>query len=42
VLLEATARVLVREGYDRASTNRIAQVAGVNIASLYVTVQGVG
>jgi AcrR family transcriptional regulator len=35
VLLEATARVLVREGYDRASTNRIAQVAGVNIASLY-------
>jgi AcrR family transcriptional regulator len=35
VLLEATARVLVREGYDRASTNRIAQVAGVNIASVY-------
>lgn len=34
-LLEATARVLIREGYDRASTNRIAQVAGVNIASLY-------
>ncbi|MDX2009524.1 MAG: TetR/AcrR family transcriptional regulator [Myxococcaceae bacterium] len=34
-LLAATARVLVREGYDRASTNRIAEVAGVNIASLY-------
>jgi AcrR family transcriptional regulator len=34
-LLEATARVLIREGYDRASTNRIAQIAGVNIASLY-------
>ncbi|MCU0701357.1 MAG: TetR/AcrR family transcriptional regulator [Myxococcaceae bacterium] len=34
-LLAATAKVLVREGYDRASTNRIAEVAGVNIASLY-------
>lgn len=34
-LLEATARVLVKEGYDRASTNRIAQVAGVSIGSLY-------
>jgi AcrR family transcriptional regulator len=34
-LLDATARVLLREGYDRASTNRIAQVAGVNIGSLY-------
>lgn len=34
-LLQATARVLSREGYDRASTNRIAEVAGVNIGSLY-------
>jgi AcrR family transcriptional regulator len=34
-LLEATARVLVKEGYDRASTNRIAHVAGVSIGSLY-------
>ena len=34
-LLKGTARVLVREGYDRASTNRIAEVAGVNIGSLY-------
>jgi AcrR family transcriptional regulator len=34
-LLEATARVLMKEGYDRASTNRIAQVAGVSIGSLY-------
>ncbi len=34
-LLEATARILVRDGYDRASTNRIAQVAGVSIGSLY-------
>ncbi len=34
-LLEATARVLVKEGYDHASTNRIAEVAGVSIGSLY-------
>jgi AcrR family transcriptional regulator len=34
-LLEATARVLIKEGYDRASTNRIAAVAGVSIGSLY-------
>jgi len=34
-LLDATARVLVREGYDRASTNRIAAIAGVSIGSLY-------
>lgn len=34
-LLDATARVLTREGYDRASTNRIATVAGVSIGSLY-------
>ena len=34
-LLDATARVLKREGYDRASTNRIAAVAGVSVGSLY-------
>jgi len=34
-LIEATARILVREGFDRASTNRIAEVAGVSIGSLY-------
>jgi AcrR family transcriptional regulator len=34
-LLEATARVLVRQGYDRASTNRIATTAGMSIGSLY-------
>src|SRR5262250_3319092 len=34
-LIEATARVLVKQGYDRASTNRIASVAGVSIGSLY-------
>lgn len=34
-ILDATARVLVREGYARTSTNRIATVAGVSIGSLY-------
>jgi AcrR family transcriptional regulator len=34
-ILEATARILVREGYDRASTNKIAATAGVSIGSLY-------
>jgi AcrR family transcriptional regulator len=34
-LLEATARILVRESFDRASTNRIAEKAGVSIGSLY-------
>ena len=34
-LLAATARVLVREGYDHASTNKIAETAGVSIGSLY-------
>jgi AcrR family transcriptional regulator len=34
-LLDATARVLVRDGWDRASTNRIAKAAGVSVGSLY-------
>ena len=34
-LLDATARVLTKEGYDRASTNRIAATAGVSVGSLY-------
>lgn len=34
-LIEATARILVREGFDQASTNRIAGQAGVSIGSLY-------
>jgi len=34
-IIKATARVLVDEGYDHASTNRIAQAAGVSIGSLY-------
>jgi AcrR family transcriptional regulator len=34
-LIEATARILVKEGYDSASTNRIAEQAGVSVGSLY-------
>ena len=34
-LLEATAHLLVQEGFARMSTNRIAQRAGVSIGSLY-------
>jgi AcrR family transcriptional regulator len=34
-LLDATARVLTKEGYDRASTNRIAATAGISVGSLY-------
>jgi AcrR family transcriptional regulator len=35
VILQAAARVLVRDGFDRTSTNRIAEEAGVSIGSLY-------
>lgn len=34
-IVEATARVLVEEGFAGASTNRIAQRAGVSVGSLY-------
>jgi AcrR family transcriptional regulator len=34
-LLEAAARVFVKEGYARATTNRIAAAAGVSVGSLY-------
>lgn len=34
-LVEATARILVTDGFDKASTNRIAEIAGVSIGSLY-------
>ena len=34
-ILEATARILVKEGFDKASTNRIADLAGVSVGSLY-------
>jgi AcrR family transcriptional regulator len=34
-LMRATARILVREGYEGLSTNRVAQAAGVSVGSLY-------
>jgi AcrR family transcriptional regulator len=34
-LIEATARILVKDGFDQASTNRIAEKAGVSVGSLY-------
>jgi AcrR family transcriptional regulator len=34
-LLQATTRILIREGFDKASTNHIAAVAGVSVGSLY-------
>jgi len=34
-LIEATARILVTDGFDKASTNRIAEKAGVSVGSLY-------
>src|SRR5262249_55124463 len=34
-ILEAAAEILVRDGYERLTTNRIADRAGVNVASLY-------
>lgn len=34
-VLEAAARVLVDEGFECATTNRIAEVAGVSVGSLY-------
>lgn len=35
VILTATAHILTEEGYDKASTNRIAEHAGISIGSLY-------
>lgn len=35
VVLEAAARVLQREGYAAGSTNRIAEVAGVSVGTIY-------
>jgi len=34
-LIEATTRILVREGFDKTTTNRIAETAGVSVGSLY-------
>jgi AcrR family transcriptional regulator len=35
VVLEAAAQVLQREGYARATTNRIAETAGVSVGTIY-------
>jgi AcrR family transcriptional regulator len=35
IILEAAARVFVRSGYPRATTNRIAEAAGISVGSLY-------
>jgi AcrR family transcriptional regulator len=35
VILNAAARVFVRRGYARATTNRIAEAAGISVGSLY-------
>jgi AcrR family transcriptional regulator len=34
-LLDATAKVLIEEGWEKASTNRIARAAGVSVGSIY-------
>jgi AcrR family transcriptional regulator len=34
-LLRATARILVRHGYEQTNTNKIAEAAGVSVGSLY-------
>ncbi|CAN7147603.1 TetR/AcrR family transcriptional regulator [Trinickia sp. LjRoot230] len=34
-MIEATARILVKDGFDKTTTNRIAEKAGVSIGSLY-------
>jgi AcrR family transcriptional regulator len=34
-ILEAAARILVKDGYDAFTTNRVAEKAGVSIGSLY-------
>jgi AcrR family transcriptional regulator len=34
-ILEAATRVLIREGYTRTTTNRVATAAGISVGSLY-------
>jgi len=34
-IVAATARVLVKDGYDALTTNRVAREAGVSVGSLY-------
>lgn len=35
LILNTTTQILLQEGYDQVSTNRIAEVAGISIGSLY-------
>src|SRR5262245_4195316 len=35
MLMRATARILIREGYDALTTNRVAEEAGASVGSLY-------
>jgi len=35
MLMRATARILVRDGYDALTTNRVAEEAGASVGSLY-------
>jgi AcrR family transcriptional regulator len=34
-ILDATARILARDGYDAITTNKVAELAGVSVGSLY-------
>ncbi len=34
-IVEASARILIKDGYDALTTNRIAKVAGVSVGTLY-------
>ncbi|MGY8667911.1 TetR/AcrR family transcriptional regulator [Bradyrhizobium sp. UFLA05-109] len=34
-ILDATARILAKEGFEAVNTNRVAEVAGVSVGSLY-------
>jgi AcrR family transcriptional regulator len=34
-ILDATARILAEEGFEAVNTNRVAEVAGVSVGSLY-------
>ena len=35
LILDTTAQILLVEGYEQVTTNRIAQLAGISIGSLY-------
>src|SRR4051794_31488511 len=34
-IMQATAHILVKDGYDRLTTNKVAERAGISIGSLY-------